>query len=232
MPLSSYLKRVDLSDFWKNVKRPRDMGVHNTAQHTTQHTTHNTARMHVRISGGPSQYRIAFRIHSSIGPSARSSSPAPATHPNGTSTINHVGHRVVSGVFPFRLLPREVAVLPLRSRTITPASIWFPLGLGQASCMYNNNLLIFVCSLSLPPSPSLRLFPASVTLSFCTFLFLCLFLCLSLCSSCIFLYLSLSLSCLSSPDWLKFAIVREPAERLLSCFLQKCNQWNMKGEYP
>ncbi|CAM9937360.1 unnamed protein product [Pylaiella littoralis] len=37
---------------------------------------------------------------------------------------------------------------------------------------------------------------------------------------------------LNSPDWLKFAVVREPAERLLSCFLQKCNQWNMKGEYP
>ncbi|CAN0475210.1 unnamed protein product, partial [Laminaria digitata] len=27
---------------------------------------------------------------------------------------------------------------------------------------------------------------------------------------------------LNSPEWLKFAVVREPAHRLLSCFLQKC----------
>eukprot|EP00752_Nemacystus_decipiens_P007168 g6418.t2 len=36
---------------------------------------------------------------------------------------------------------------------------------------------------------------------------------------------------LNSPSWLKLAVVREPAERLLSCFLQKCTKWNMKGEY-
>ncbi|CBN76765.1 hypothetical protein Esi_0000_0589 [Ectocarpus siliculosus] len=36
---------------------------------------------------------------------------------------------------------------------------------------------------------------------------------------------------LNSPDWLKFAVVREPAQRLLSCFLQKCNQYNMENEY-
>eukprot|EP00903_Cladosiphon_okamuranus_P012336 g11565.t1 len=38
-------------------------------------------------------------------------------------------------------------------------------------------------------------------------------------------------SMLNSSDWLKMAVVREPAERLLSCFLQKCTKWNMKGEY-
>ncbi|CAN0421047.1 unnamed protein product [Ectocarpus sp. 12 AP-2014] len=36
---------------------------------------------------------------------------------------------------------------------------------------------------------------------------------------------------LNSPDWLKFAVVREPAQRLLSCFLQKCNRYNMENEY-
>ncbi|CAM9630005.1 unnamed protein product [Ascophyllum nodosum] len=36
---------------------------------------------------------------------------------------------------------------------------------------------------------------------------------------------------LNSPEWLKLAIVREPTERLLSCFLQKCKKWNFKTEY-
>lgn len=36
---------------------------------------------------------------------------------------------------------------------------------------------------------------------------------------------------LNSPEWLKFAVVREPAHRLLSCFLQKCATWNMRNEY-
>lgn len=36
---------------------------------------------------------------------------------------------------------------------------------------------------------------------------------------------------LNSPEWLKFVVVREPAERLLSCFLQKCNKNNVQQEY-
>ncbi|CAM9523251.1 unnamed protein product [Discosporangium mesarthrocarpum] len=38
-------------------------------------------------------------------------------------------------------------------------------------------------------------------------------------------------SILNSPEWLKFAVVREPLERLLSCFLQKCHAWGFEHEY-